>query len=301
VPGRWELTPQGKEIASTNSVLSPVLLAPFDLIVSTRTESIKPRVQRFTRIEGVGDRKAYRLPAKPLATGGQADVYEAKRKSDGRIMILKRIRGRTGRSRMKREIEIQLNLEHSHIMPIVDWDTTDFSWYVMPRGARAMSDIPRPLPVELICLIAKSVALALDCAHTAGHPHRDVKPHNIIELVSEDGTSRWMLADWGLTRRAPGETTAKETKTGHLLGSEGFAPPEAYRDAHNVGPPGDIYALGQVIAWSTGFDPVPFLSPKLGPPWGDAVTLLTQQEASDRPKTITEVLHLIAAICAQTV
>lgn len=294
--GQWQLTPRGREVARTS--LPPNLRARLDAVVKSRSGAPKSRSTRtpITR-SALGDRKAYRLPAKPLQTGGQADVYEAIRKTDNRILILKRIRGKVSGKRMRREIDVQSTVKHVNIMPILDWDVVDYSWYVMPKGNRVMSDLSRPLASDLICGIAKSVAAALEVANAAGHPHRDVKPQNIIELVGENGEARWVLADWGLTRRALGETTAKLTKTGQFLGSEGFAPPEAYQDAHNVGLPGDIYSLGQVIAWAAGVDPVPNISPAVGAPWGQVVEKLTQQQAEARPQTIAEVQRLLAEVC----
>ncbi len=197
---------------------------------------------------------------------------------------------------MRREIEVQSSLQHINIMPILDWDRLKYTWYVMPRGRRAMSELKRPVEPTLLCEIVMSVAAALDFAHAAGHPHRDVKPPNIIELSDEHGEGRWVLADWGLTRRAPGTTTAEWTKTGQFLGSAGFAPPEAYRDAHNVGVPGDVYALGQVIAWATGVDPVPNVAPTVAAPWQQLVEPMTQQEARLRPQTMAEVQRLLSTI-----
>jgi serine/threonine protein kinase len=197
---------------------------------------------------------------------------------------------------MRREIEVQSSLRHANIMPILDWDSLNYTWYVMPRGRRVMSEFTRPVEPNLLCRIVKSVAAALEVAHAAGHPHRDVKPQNIIELSGAHGEGQWVLADWGLTRRAPGATTAEWTKTGQFLGSAGFAPPEAYQDAHNVGAPGDVYALGQVIAWATGVDPVPNVSPTVMAPWQQVVGPMTQQEARKRPQTMAEVQCLLSTI-----
>lgn len=241
-----------------------------------------------------GNRKAYRLPPRPFKVGGQAHVYEATRKSDNSQLILKRARNEFV-PRMRREIEIQSALQHANIMPILDWDTVDFSWYVMPRGKRTMSDLVRPIEPTLLFRIIGSVVDALEASHSFGHPHRDVKPQNVIELDDGVGDARWVLADWGLTRRAPGMTTAEWTDTGQFLGSEGFAPPEAYRDAHNVGVPGDVYALGQLVAWAVGVDPVPNMSPTVTGPWQPIVEAMTQQEPSRRPQSMAEVRRLLLA------
>jgi hypothetical protein len=300
--GAWRLTEYGKEVAATAPALAE-LIARFSGKVEVRRSpkeaSRPPRtvVRSGSTPATGGNRKAYRLPARPLAVGGQADVYEAVRKSDNKVLILKRARSGFA-PRMRREIEVQSMLQHAHIMPILDWDSVHYSWYVMPRGKRTMYELARPIEPTLLLRIAGNVAAALDAAHSVGNPHRDVKPQNVIELDDGVEESRWVLADWGLTRRAPGMTTTELTETGQLLGSAGFAPPEAYRDAHNAGVPGDIYALGQLIAWATGVDPVPNVSPIVPGPWQQIVACMTQQEVSQRPQSIAEVQQLLSAMYA---
>ncbi|WP_437990667.1 protein kinase domain-containing protein [Sorangium sp. So ce145] len=300
--GEWQLTVSGKQLAAEHLVLTRELLSTFAAKVEERSLSLGPSRAGPTLESapitptGVGNRKAYRLPPRPLAVGGQAEVYEAVRKADNKTLVLKRVREALGQNRMRREIEVQSSLRHANIMPILDWDSLNYTWYVMPRGRRVMSELTRPVEPDLLCRIVKSVAAALEVAHAAGHPHRDVKPQNIIELDGAHGEGQWVLADWGLTRRAPGATTAEWTKTGQFLGSAGFAPPEAYQDAHNVGAPGDVYALGQVIAWATGVDPVPNVSPTVMAPWQQVVGPMTQQEARKRPQTMAEVQCLLSII-----
>jgi serine/threonine protein kinase len=236
-----------------------------------------------------GDRKAYRLKSQPISSGGQADVYEAERRWDGKILVLKRVREPSDQPRMRREIEVQASLNHANIMPILDWDTSGFTWYVMPKGTRVMSGLTRPLELSALLQIVDSVAAALEVAHASGHPHRDLKPHNIVELVDDDGRVRWVLADWGLTRRPLGETVTPLTRTGQMLGTEGFAPPEAYRDAHEYGEAGDVFALGQVIAWGTGSTPVPNAEATASEPWNELVAAMTKLRPSERLQTVTEV------------
>ncbi len=299
-PGSWQLTPDGKELAAIEGMALDELLSRF----SSRVEIRRSRADAVSASRSstgaskpaptaTGNRKAYRLPARPLAVGGQAEVFEATRKSDSKVLILKRSLNRF-RNRMRREIEVQSALQHTNVMPILDWDVTDHLWYVMPRGKRTMSDLTRPLASRLLLGIVDSVVAALEVAHAAGYPHRDVKPQNVIELDDGLVPERWVLADWGLTRRPQGMTTAEWTKTGQFLGSEGFAPPEAYKDAHTVGVPGDIYALGQLVAWAIGVDPVPNVSPTVTGPWQPVVEPMTQQDPSRRPQSMAEVRQLLS-------
>lgn len=296
--GQWQLTAEGRKLALAKPILTPEVLSRFDPIV-TRRKTGSPAGGGSARAAAVGSssprdaRKAYRLPARPLASGGQADVFVAERKADRATVIFKRTRSKLGPNRMRREIEVQSTLDHPNIMPILDWDRQQYTWYVMPIGIRVMSEIQRPLEQSLLRRIVEALLAALETAHSRGHPHRDIKPQNVIELVDEQGNSRWVLADWGLTRRAPGNTTAEWTKTGQLLGTEGFAPPEAYRDAHNVGVLGDIYALGQLIAWASGVDPVPNQTAVVPGAWGNAVEEMTRQDPVRRPQCVADVRHLM--------
>jgi hypothetical protein len=297
LPGQWELTSEGRELAATHEVLSDALFDKYDEKANPRSSAQNKNagVRRFpAKNEG---RKAYRLPPQPFARGGQSLVYEATRKADGKVFVMKRAIRDWGGTRMRREIEVQTALKHQHIMPIIDWDQTDYLWFVMPKGIRSMHVVSRPLDTKLILSILESITDALRFAHDAGHPHRDLKPENIIELAyGPDGPRRWVLADWGLTRRPLGETTSRRTRSGHLLGTEGFAPPEAYRDAHRVGPAGDIYSLGQVIAWAIGVEPIPNVSPVVSAPWTEVVARMTRQELGERPQTIADLQALLSSI-----
>jgi Protein kinase domain/Mrr N-terminal domain len=298
--GVWRLSPDGSAFARANPALTARQVAALAAATHAGGAGVATSrsVAAFGGTKSVGDRKSYRLPARPFATGGQADVYEAVRKSDGRVFVLKRAKDRgVGATRMRREIEIQSSLVHDHVMPIVDWDSEKFTWYVMPRGERSMADLTRPVSRELICVIVRSLASALEVAHLAGHPHRDVKPSNIIELRDGRNGQRWVLADWGLTRRPLGETTAKLTRTGHALGTDGYAPPEAYRDPHTVGPSGDIYSLGQVIAWATGVDPIPNVVSNVGGSWGPIVEPMTRLNAAERIQSIGDLRKVLANVC----
>lgn len=305
-PGQWQLTDEGRSFARANPTLTRVHLSNLVLRAKAPSSSAPPEdltpgphAASFVPAE-LGNRKAYRLPASPLSVGGQAEVFEATRKRDNRVFVLKRTRGPHSGDRMRREIEIQSSLEHPNIMPVMDWDPIDFRWYVMPRGNRVMSQLSRPLEHEVLCRLVTDIVAALEFAHTAGHPHRDLKPQNIIELSDAQG-QRWVVADWGLTRRAPGDTTAKLTHTGQFLGTLGYAPPEAHQDPHRAGPPGDVYALGQVIAWAVGGEPVPFVAPDVAEPWRQLVEPMTRLEVKDRIQNMAEVRRLLELVCKSRV
>lgn len=297
--GLWQLTDAGKELAATHASIPAALFATLDAKVEGKPDprgSHSVRASAADRSTGsvLGNRKAYSLPSEPFAKGGQAEVFLATRKADRKRVVFKRVIRSLSGDRMKREIEIQSSLVHRNVMPILDWDREDYRWFVMPLGSRVLSKLERPLDDTVICEIVRSVSSALAVAHAAGHPHRDIKPENIIELSEGPEGLRWVLADWGLTRRPLGETTARMTQSGHLLGTAGFAPPEAYTDPHNVGPPGDIYSIGQLIAWATGGEPIPNISANAPAPWTQLVARLTEQDVRLRPQAIVDVQRLLS-------
>jgi serine/threonine protein kinase len=197
---------------------------------------------------------------------------------------------------MRREIEVQSRLCDDHIMPVLDWGEDEFFWYVMPRGARTLADVPTPIDDSTLRSIIDAVLKALERAHEHDHPHRDVKPSNVVELKTDTGESRWVLADWGMTRRARGHTTADLTSTGRLLGTEGYAPPEAYTDAHEIGPRGDLYSLGKLIVWAkTGKAPVPNLVTDAPEPWRRLVRNLTRLKENERAESAAAAMSMLAA------
>ncbi|MGW2705012.1 serine/threonine-protein kinase [Streptomyces sp. NPDC001340] len=244
-----------------------------------------------------GDRKDYRCERLPLLGGGQGDVFKAVYKPSGEVVALKKLRDKHPPARqvarMAREIECGRRLSgHPHAMPVLDFDPNN-TWFVMPY-AEATAEDCREQFVDDAALrsLLESLCSVLAVAHRAGWVHRDIKPANVLRL---DG--RWVLADWGIVRRPPGQTTdPQRTRVGVFLGSEGFAAPELYSDAHRVGATADIYSLGQLIGWAvTGEMPlvnVP-LVPKSGP-WRAIVREATQRDPARRPATVAAFLDFIA-------
>src|SRR5439155_9162556 len=76
-------------------------------------------------------------------------------------------------------------------------------------------------------------------------------PRNVLALPysAQPSGRRWVVADWGIVKRPAGDTTHRYTRTGEGLGTEGFAAPETWDDAHHVGCEADVYSLGRVVAW----------------------------------------------------
>ncbi|GAA3862558.1 Hsp70 family protein [Streptomyces sedi] len=104
-----------------------------------------------------------------------------------------------------------------------------------------------PLPEGAVWRLAAGLVEALEAVHAAGVLHRDLKPSNV--LVAADGPR---VIDFGIARTR--EDTAL-TATGMVVGTAGFMAPEQ-AEGGEVGRPGDVFALGAVLAFAaTGAEP----------------------------------------------
>lgn len=237
----------------------------------------------------------YRLDAVPLGRGGQADVFRAEHRVTGQVVALKRriSNGQEATDRMRREIEVQAGLQHQNVMPVLEFDEDDHAWLAMPLAVASLAAATTPIATAELLGIIKDAIFGLQAAHERGYVHRDIKPHNILRLKDEHG-DRWVVSDWGIVRRRDQATTAHHTRVGVLVGSEGFAPPEAYSDAHDATFAWDVYSLGRVVAWATtGRQPIPLRQEPAPEPWRRFVRLLTEADPLRRPSSLGRVLALL--------
>ncbi|MGW2911280.1 serine/threonine-protein kinase [Streptomyces asoensis] len=240
-----------------------------------------------------GDRRDYRLDRLPLAREGQAEIFRAEHKDTGTIVAFKKRTGKGARDgrRMRREVEAAQRFGgNPHVMPVLDFGPAH-DWFVMPLAEATVEDKRTELQdsTQLHTLVG-AIAAGLADAHRNDWIHRDIKPSNILLL---DG--RWTVADWGIVRRARGETSTAGLLTRAGIGTEGFAAPELSVDGHDITPASDLYSLGQLIGWIfTGAWPQANM-PQLPPPgpWYGVVRQATQLDPAQRPQDIDAFLALV--------
>lgn len=102
---------------------------------------------------------------------------------------------------------------------------------VAERGPLAPGDAAR---------IARDVADALAAVHATGALHRDLKPHNVV--LRPDG--RPVLIDFGLVRDLDAE---RLTRTGEVMGSLSYMPPEQVEGEGQLDERSDVYGLGALL------------------------------------------------------
>lgn len=200
-----------------------------------------------------------------IARGGMAEIYTGIHETHG-LVAVKVMRGLLERDehqlmRFKREAEVIGELLHPNIVRMLDFVIEDetpcliMDFIPGPSLAVYMKEIHEKnqrIPIGIIAQILKSVASALDYAHSKGIVHRDIKPANILlRSRTQDVTPELplpldvepILTDFGLVRLLD---STLHTTTGSVSGTPTYMSPEQAR-GEKVDKRTDIYSLGIVL------------------------------------------------------
>ena len=198
----------------------------------------------------------YRIE-RELGRGGMATVYLARDLRHDRDVAIKvlhpELATALGADRFLREIQIAANLQHPHILPLLDSGVSaGFLYYVMPHvkgeSLREKLARERELPVHDAVRILRDVTDALAHAHDAGIVHRDIKPENVMlsgkhALVMDFGVAKALSEAAGRPAATDGGAPSLTT-AGVALGTPTYmAPEQAAADPH-TDHRADIYAVG---------------------------------------------------------
>lgn len=225
-----------------------------DAVLQARSRGANQDLRRPPPLIPAGAIAGYEIH-REIHRGGQGVVYQGVQKSTGRVVAIKVLRegpfvGEANRLRFEREVSILAELDHRHIIGIIDRGTAAGSHFLvmdyidglpLDRYAREHHlDLPARLR------LFASVCDAVNAAHLRGVIHRDLKPGNI--LVDQSGEPR--ILDFGLAKRTDFDDVqgAMATETGQFLGSLPWASPEQVRGRHGeVDIRSDVYSLGVVL------------------------------------------------------
>src|SRR5712664_2305107 len=194
-----------------------------------------------------------------LGRGGMATVYLARDLKHDRSVALKVLRPELaavlGAERFLREIRLTAQLQHPHILALIDSGEADgFLYYVMPyvegESLRERLEREGQLPLEEALRIAREVASALSHAHSHDVVHRDIKPENILISSGEA-----VVADFGIGRAITAAARDTLTGTGIAIGTPGYMSPEQATGGARLDGRSDIYSLACVLYEMLAGDP----------------------------------------------
>jgi beta-lactam-binding protein with PASTA domain/tRNA A-37 threonylcarbamoyl transferase component Bud32 len=184
-----------------------------------------------------------------IAHGGMATVYRATDTRLDREVALKVMHAELARDddfvrRFIGEAKSVARLSHQNVVGVFDQGADGpFLYLVMEYvPGRTLKELLRDsgrLPAPAALEIIAGVLDGLAAAHASGIVHRDIKPENV--LLTADG--RVKVADFGLARA---QAAAGHTRTGLLIGSVGYVPPEQVT-GEATGPRGDVYSAGVML------------------------------------------------------
>ncbi len=191
-----------------------------------------------------------------IADGAMGRVYEgrhAQTKQRVAIKVLHAFVAQDGVAveRFKREADTARELEHPHVVKVLDFGQTDDGSHFMTmeylQGEELGGRIRRDgaLPAARIVRILAQLAEALDHAHSFGVIHRDLKPDNVFLVRGEDGDVVRIL-DFGSVKLQV-ETGNKLTAFGTTLGSPYYMSPEQAMGKLDVDARTDVFACSAIL------------------------------------------------------
>ena len=149
---------------------------------------------------------------------------------------------------------------HNNIVHVNEvFEANGTAYYVMEYlGGQSLDDYLQangPLGADALRAVMMPIVEATAFLHANHLTHLDIKPANIMLVQGDDGTTRPVLIDFGLSKHYDEHGNA--TSTVNTMGaSDGYAPIEQYSGIRTFSPTADVYALGAtMLACATGRRP----------------------------------------------
>jgi serine/threonine-protein kinase len=210
---------------------------------------------------------AYRL-TRVIGAGGMGGVYEAvqlatRKRVAVKVMSSELAKHPEGSARFGREVKLTSQLDHPHIVRVIDHGTspTGEPYLVMEylEGEDLDQRLAREsrLPSQIAVEIVNQVAAALDVAHKAGIVHRDLKPANVFLPRAADGAVFVKVVDFGISKSLKKSATLLTRAKSLVVGTpEYMAPEQAAGKVREIDHRIDQWSLA-CIAWQmlSGYQP----------------------------------------------
>ena len=222
-----------------------------------------------------------------LDEGGMGKLYRAEHQRLRRPVAVKVMAqylsaNREALARFRREAEIVSQLDHPHIVHILDFDTTEHGdpYIVMElltgESLSRRLDQLQILPLRDTIAVVSQIASALTAAHRAGIVHRDLKPDNVFLLAMRDESIFIKLLDFGISKGSP--KSARVTGKYDVLGTPDYMAPEQALDTARVDHHADQWSLA-CMAYEMLTGHVPFA--------GDSAVQILAKVVTEPPPPLT--------------
>jgi serine/threonine-protein kinase len=210
----------------------------------------------------------------PIGKGGMGSVFKARHRALNQVVAIKIFTSHLASDdeqikRFDREVKTMAKIDHPGVVRVRAGGIVrekgpfiDRPYYVMEfvegRDLAAWLRERKRTPAECAALMAR-VCETVTHFHSKlpWIVHRDLKPQNV--LVTREGDVP-KICDFGLAK----VEDSKLTRTGDIMGTPQFMPPEQALGRKNIGPPTDIYSLGAILYFLLVGDP-PFNHSQLMP------------------------------------
>jgi eukaryotic-like serine/threonine-protein kinase len=192
-----------------------------------------------------------------IGDGGMGTVYEARHERLGTRVALKFLHEdlaeRPGLSeRFLQEAKLAATIVSPHVVRVTDMDTMPggppylVMDFVTGESLEHLLEREKKLAPERAVAFALQIVSGLEAAHAIGAVHRDLKPGNVLVTPAAEGP-RLMLIDFGIAKLRDPSGGRGITRTGVVLGTPEYMPPEQLFAASDVDARADIYALGVML------------------------------------------------------
>jgi serine/threonine-protein kinase len=211
---------------------------------------------QLPRVGDLIDRGKYRIDAL-IGEGGMGAVFAATHMQMGgrrraiKWLLPKLARDENAVRRFLAEANIAARIDHPNVVSPIDVSVDTGAPYIVMEllQGQTLADYlgEQSLPLERAGRIFMPILQGVAAAHDQNIVHRDLKPGNIFLVRSGHGAIPKVL-DFGIAKLIdPRHTAGTLTDQGALLGTIHYMSPEQLRDAREVGPQTDVYALGVIL------------------------------------------------------
>jgi hypothetical protein len=190
-----------------------------------------------------------------IGAGGMGAVYSAHDHATGEKVAVKVVQARSGShlellQRFVREAATAASVLHPGVVRMLHVAVEDGLFYQVQELVQGetlkdlLQRVKRCDPV-VAARIGAELFDALAAAHERGVVHRDVKPANLMLVRTPPGLK---LLDFGIARidEDPSEGSLG-TRTGAILGTPAFMPPEQIMGQQDISGRADVYAAGMTL------------------------------------------------------